>query len=276
MTTSVNTNYGALIALQNLNKTNTELESLQNRINTGLKIASAKDNGAVYAIAQDARGKVAGYGVAQDTVDKAISALDVANTAGTEISNLLIELKAKATQASDASITTAQRNAYNADFVQIRDQIIRVIDNAEFNGVNLIKSGGTNVTAFANDSGDVITITAVSFALGGSGSVISLSSSATISTATSASNALSAINSSLTAVNEQLATFGSAAKGMESHREFLVSLSDALEAGIGNLVDADLSKDSAKLSSLQVKQQLGTQALSIANANSTQFLSLFR
>jgi flagellin len=273
--TSVNVNYGALVALQNLNKTNSELEITQNRINSGLKVASAKDNGATFAIAQDARGKVAGYGVAIDTVDKAISTLDAAITGGNTVSDLLLELKEKATAATDTSLTSSQRAAFNADFVQLRDAIKRAVDNAEFNGANAIKSGGSNIVAFANDTGSsTITVSAQSFALGGSN--VKIASTATISTLTNAKAALSNITASITNVNKALATFGAASGALDKHKAFLTSLSDTLEAGIGNLVDADLAKESAKLTSLQVKQQLGAQALSIANSSTSILLSFFR
>ncbi len=272
---SVNTNYGALLALQSLGKTNAELESVQNRVNTGLRVATAKDNGATFAIAQSMRGKVAGYGVAKDTLDKAISLVDVTVAAGNTLSDILIELKAKATAARDATLTTAQRAAFNADFVQLRDAITRTVTNAEFNGSNMIKSGGNNASAFANDTGSsLVTITAVSFAL--SGSVVTLTTSETITTATLAAAALSKINASMTNVNRELAKLGSGARALEKYRDFLGQLSDSLEAGIGNLVDADLARESARLQSLQVKQQLGAQALSIANRAPQILLSFFQ
>jgi flagellin len=128
----------------------------------------------------------------------------------------------------------------------------------------MIKSGGNNASAFANDTGSsLVTITAISFAL--SGAVVTLTSSEVITTATTASNALSKINTSMTNVNRELAKLGSGARALEKYRDFLGQLSDSLEAGIGNLVDADLARESARLQSLQVKQQLGAQALSIAN-----------
>jgi flagellin len=272
---SVNTNYGALLALQSLGKTNAELEGVQNRVNTGLRVATAKDNGATFAIAQSMRGKVAGYGVAKDTLDKAISLVDVTVAAGNTLSDILIELKAKATAARDATLTTAQRAAFNADFVQLRDAITRTVTNAEFNGSNMIKSGGNNASAFANDTGSsLVTITAVSFAL--SGAVVTLTTTETITTATLAAAALSKINASMTNVNRELAKLGSGARALEKYRDFLGQLSDSLEAGIGNLVDADLARESARLQSLQVKQQLGAQALSIANRAPQILLSFFQ
>jgi flagellin len=273
--TSVNTNYGAMIALQNLNKTNHDLEAVQARVNSGLKVASAKDNGATFAIAQSMRGKVAGYGVASATVDKAMSTLDAAISGGNSISDLLTQLKEKATAAKDSSLTTAQRAAYNADFTRLRDEITSIVTNAEFNGANLIKASGTNVVAFANDTGSsLITVTAASLAL--SGTINTITTTDKVDTATNAATALTHINATITAVNKQLATFGAASKALQAHKDFLTSLSDTLQAGIGNLVDADLAGDSAKLSSLQVKQQLGAQALSIANSSTSILLQFFR
>jgi len=273
--TSVNVNYGALLALQNLNKTTNELEIVQSRINSGLKVATAKDNGATFAIAQSMRGKVAGYGAALDTVDKAISTLDAAITGGNAVSELLIQLKEKATAARDTSLTTSQRAAFNADFVQIRDAVQRAVDNAEFNGANAIKASGNNIIAFANDTGgSLITITAASLALGGTN--VTVAAAEAITTATLATAALSKVNISITNVNSKLATFGAASRALEKHKSILTSLSDTLEAGIGKLVDADLAKESAKLTSLQVKQQLGAQALSIANNSTSILLSFFR
>jgi flagellin len=264
-----------MLALQNLNKTNSDLNDVQGRINSGLKVASAKDNGAIFAIAQSMRGKVAGYGVAADTVDKAMSTVDAALSGGNAISDLLTQLKEKATAAKDSSLTTAQRAAYNADFTRLRDEITSIVSNAEFNGANLIKASGNNAIAFANDTGtSLITVTAVSFAL--SGSTNTITTTEKVDTVTNATLALTHINASITAINKQLAAFGSASRALQKHKDFLASLSDTLQAGIGNLVDADLAKDSAKLSSLQVKQQLGAQALSIANSQASILLKFFQ
>lgn len=271
---SVNTNYGAMVALQNLNRTNSELEAVQGRINSGLKVASAKDNGATFAIAQSMRGKVAGYGVAVNTVDKAMSTVDAAIAGGNAISDLLTSLKEKATAAKDSSLTTAQRAAYNADFTRLRDEVTNIVSNSEFNGANMIKAGGSNVVAFANDTGSsLITLTAVSFAL--SGSTVTVTTTDQVDTYTNAALALTHVNASITALNKQLATLGSGSRALEKHRTFLAQLSDSLEAGIGNLVDADMAKESAKLQSLQVKQQLGAQALSIANQSPQILLKFF-
>ena len=272
---SVNTNYGAMVALQQLNKTNTELEMTQGRINTGLKVASARDNGAIYAIAQGMRADVVGFGVVKDSLDRTSATVDVAIAAGEAIGDLLIDMKEKALGAADASLTTAQRAAFNEDFTALRDQIATIVSNAEFNGVNLINGSTASVEAFASADGTSV-ITVLDEALSLSGSIVTLTSTAQVNTVTNASTAVSTIETSLTNLNQALARLGTASKALGIHSEFVTKLSDVTEAGIGNLVDADLAKESAKLQALQTKQQLGVQALSIANQSSSLALSFFR
>jgi flagellin len=272
---SVNTNYGAMVALQQLNATNSALETTQTRINTGLKVSSAKDNGAVYAIAQGMRADVAGYGVVKDSLDRVGSTVDVAIAAGESIGDLLIDMKEKALAASDESLTTTQRAAFNEDFKALRDQIATIVSNAEFNGVNLINNTTASVEAFASADGtSVITVQDENLSL--SGSIVTLSSTASLGTATIASGFVGTIETSLDNLNQALARLGTASKALEVHSNFIDKLSDVTEKGIGNLVDADLAKESAKLQALQTKQQLGVQALSIANQSSGLALSFFR
>lgn len=274
MALSVNTNAGAMMALQNLNKTNMELTQVQNRINTGLEVAGAKDNGGIYAIAQRMRSQVNGYGVVQNSLDLATSVTDVALAAGEAISDLLIEMKEKALAASDSSLDTASRTALNEDFKALRDQITTIASNAEFNGTNLINGTVTSITALANaDGSNTITISDANLTLGGG--VVTVAAAASFATAGDASTLVTTIETSLDNLNQSLAKLGTASKSLEVHKSFVTKLSDALETGIGNLVDADLAKESARLQSLQVKQQLGVQALSIANQAPSTIMSFF-
>jgi flagellin len=273
---SVNTNYGAFVALQNLNATNKSLDETQNRINTGLKIAGPKDNAAVWAIAQGMRADVQSLGAVQNSLNRSISVIDTAIAAGTSISDLLTEMKEKALAAKDTTIDANAREAYNADFAALRDQITKVIENASFDGSNLIDGSTTGgLQALANAAGDKF-ITASSQDLSLSGSIVSLTSTASISTSTKASSAISTIEASLDAIGLALSSLGTDGKKLGMHKSFMSKLSDELNAGIGNLVDADLARESAKLQALQTKQQLGIQALSIANQAPTTLLSLFR
>ncbi len=272
---SVNTNYGAMIALQNLNKTNSDMSAVQERINTGLKVGGPKDDGAVWASAQGMRMDVTALDAVTKSLDRALSATDVAVSAGQAISDLLTEMKAKALAASDGSLDQNSREAYNADFVALRDQITKMIENASFNGVNLIDGSTQTLQALANSAGDnFITVTARDLSLGGS--IISIASTSTISTATNASAMITTVENSLNSLNLALAKLGTDSKKVDIHKTFVGKLSDELTNGIGNLVDADLAKESASLQSLQTKQQLGIQALSIANQAPQAVLQLFR
>ena len=272
---SVNTNTGAMVALQYLNKTEGELQTAQTHINTGLKVATAKDDGATFAIAQNMRGNVAGYQAVSDSLNRGVSTVDVAISAGSAISDLLIELKAKALAAADASLDTASRNALNADFTALRDQITTIVSNAEFNGTNLVNGSVATVTALASADGTKkITVQTQNLTL--SGAIVTITTTATISTQTKASAMISTIGSSIQNVNAALAKLAAGSKKFTIQNDFVSKLVDALKQGIGNLVDADMAVESARLQSLQVKQQLGVQALSIANQQPQIILSLFR
>ena len=273
---SVNTNTGAMVALQYLDQTNASLMKTQSAINSGLKVASAKDDGATYAIAQNMRGDVAGYAAVTDSLNRGTSSVDVALSAGQSISDLLIEMKSKALAASDSSLDTASRTALNEDFTALRDQIASVVSNAVFNGFNMIdgsNTGGISVLA-SSDGSKKITVAGQDMSLGGS--IVSIAATATISAQTAAASMVDTVENSLKAVNSALAQLGSGSKKLSIQATFVQNLSDTLQTGIGNLVDADMATESAMLQSLQVKQQLGVQALSIANQSPQIALSLFR
>ena len=401
---SVNTNYSAMVALQNLNFTNTELEGVQNKISTGLKISSARDNGAIYAIAEGQRSRVSSVAAVKDGIDRANSTIDVALAAGKSIGEILQKLKAKSVAAQADDLTPDQRDALQADFDSLRGQIDTIANSAQFNGANLAVgsfdfnvlisdlggstaatgvgvqsvamglpvSGAALLTDLTDQSAaiaanDLISfdltsstaagtftvavevtatmtvddyIQAVNAASGGkvsasyddqagqftylindtyydelavttgggnadvlgvgeafgnvssagsnmmvvngldltiAGSMFASFSTVDISTsAAAATTAANALEQAITDLNISLASLGSQATALDAQQDFLAKLSDEIENGIGNLVDADLAKESAKLQSLQIKQQLGAQALSIANQAPQVILSLFR
>ena len=271
---TVNTNMGAMVALQSLNQTNRELTVTQNRINTGLKVGSAKDNGAVYSIAQRMRSDVAGVNAVKQGVDRAASTVDVALAAGESVSDILVQMKEKAVAAADTSLSAADRSALAEDFGSLRDQITTIVNNAEFNDINIISNGATDLKVFTSpESGSVTTVAAEDLSL--AGSTLTISASSTIGTQATASAMIATLDTSIANVNSALARLGTSSKSLEVHNNFLTKLSDTLTAGIGNLVDADLAAESAKLQSLQVKQQLGVQALAIANQSPGIILGLF-
>jgi flagellin len=275
MSFSVNTNTGAMVALQYLNQTQGQLSQTQSAINSGMTVATARDNGAVFAIAQNERAQVAGYQAVTSSLNNGTSSIDVALSAGQSISDLLIQMKQQALSASDASLDTASRQALNSSFQALLGQITTIVTNATFNGFNLVNGSTNQLTALASADGSRrITVSAQNMSL--SGTVVTVSAGASISTMTSASTLVATIQTSLTNVDAALAKLSSGAAKFSIQGTFSQNLSDTLTTGIGNLVDANMAQESASLQALQVKQQLGIQALSIANQAPQSILSLFQ
>jgi flagellin len=274
---SVNTNVGALIALQNLNITGLALQKTQNRINTGLKVASSKDNGAIWAIAQNQRADIGGLDSVKDSIQRGQSIVDVAISAGETVSDLLNQMKAKALAGADASLDTNSRTALANDFMALRNQIVKTLANASFGGTNLLKTGATALYSLASaDGASKLTVAAQVMGLGASaGAILTFTIGATFSSATTASALVGVLNTSITNVNAAVAKLGTGSKALQTHLDFLTELQDTMTAGVGNLVDADVAKESATLQALQTKQQLGIQALSIANSSASNLLTLF-
>lgn len=276
MSVSLHTNTSAMIALQNLNSANVQMDDVQQKISTGLAVSTAKDNASVYAIAQGQRADLGGLSAVKDSLNRAASIADVSMAAGESVSDLLNQLREKVVGAMDTSIDTTSRNALNGDFVSILGQIQHIVENATFNGSNILDGSlATNIQFIANaDANSVITLSVRTMALGGP--ILTLSAAAQLSTATSASNILSSLDTSILNLNASLGALGSQAKQIEGHLSFVDKLGDAIKGGIGNLVDADMAKESSRLQALQVQQQLGAQALSIANQSPQQILALFK
>jgi flagellin len=266
MSLSVHTNDAALIALQNLNNTGSQLRDVQNRISTGLSINGARDNAAVWAIAQGQRADVGSLGAVKSSLDRATSIADVASAAGQTISDLLVQMKANVVAALDPSIDTASRNALDSAYKSELRQITSIVQNATFDGANLLNGSVTQIKFIALSSQNL--------SLGGS--LITVPSTSSITSVATASIALAQLSASIIATNAALGNLGSQSKEISNHNLFVQKLSDQLTTGIGNLVDADLARESARLQSLQVQQQLGSQALSIANQAPQIILSLFK
>lgn len=271
MGSSIHTNMASLVALQNLAMTNRALEETQGRVSSGLKIANAKDDGAIYNIAQHMRSEHAAFEAVQNGLSRAKAMADVALAAGESISDTLSKMKEKALAAMDPSISATSRSAYATEFDALRAQISSLVSNASYDGGNLL-AGGSDMEFLANSTGTqtltLPTLDLTPATLGLSG--------LTMTSAAEATAARSAVETAINDVNLALAKMGVAAKRVENHEIFVGKLQDAITGGIGDMVDADLSVESARLQALQVKQQLGTQALSIANQAPQSILSLFR
>lgn len=292
MTNSVITNASALIALQNLNSTNSKLAATQSRVNTGLKVQGAKDNAATWAIAQNQRADMNALESVKTSLNRATSVADVALAAGQQISDILVELRQKATAAADPSASAATRKAYDDEFQSLLKSLQSFADNASFDGENILNGKVPGVTPtpspltplnfLANaDASETITMNRQDMTLAGLGLAADAAATPAVDapsllTDADAADALTRVEAALAGASGKLAELGAQAKQIEKHTIFVTKLMDSLEVGVGNLVDADMARESARLQALQVQQQLGAQALSIANQAPQIILSLFK
>ncbi|GAA0392237.1 flagellin [Brevundimonas terrae] len=286
MANSINTNRGALVALQTLNNTNKALETTQNRVNTGLKVSSAKDNGAIFAIATSQRAEMGAQDAVKQSLQRGQSIVDVALAAGETVVDALTEMKSLAVAIQDATADSDTETKLMADFDAIAKEVHSALAGATFDGVNLFKAtaAGAPIEVSTNTSGGKFSLkaaggaaSATALAFGGTadadaGTWTAAAAAADKRTAYTAANVETALN----AFTTTLADFGTKSKSLDRQLTFVGKMQDSLETGVGNLVDADLAKESARLTALQTKQQLGVQALSIANSSSSMLLGLFR
>ncbi|MFT3976486.1 MAG: flagellin [Sphingomonas bacterium] len=274
MAFSVNTNIGAMAALQSLSVTQKDMATTQSRINTGLNVNSTKDDSAAYTIAQTLRGDVGGLKAVSSSLNRAKSTVDVAVAGAEQISDLLNQMKSKATEAADAGLDDDSRTQVVADLTSLKSTIDSVIKSTDFNGTNLLDSTGSGSVAALTTHKDLTATLAVSNQ--GFDTIVAGLDTSTITNATTAGTFKGLVDTAFDSVKSALSTLGSASRKIDAQLSFNSKLSDAIDGGIGNLVDADLAKESANLQALQVKQQLGVQALSIANQAPQSIMSLFR
>ena len=278
MAFSVNTNAGAMAALQSLNATNKSMETTQSRINTGLNVASTKDDSAKYTVAQTLRGDQGGLTAVTSSLNNAKSVVDVAVSGAEQISDLINDMKSKAYEAASAT-DSGTLEALQKDYDGLKSQIDSIISSSDFNGVNLLDSSGGSVSSLQTlDTSNLLTVDSVDIGAlsGGSATLSGLSGSSDLASASAAASTVDNLDALSDALNTQLSTLGAKSRQIDGQLDFTSNLSDVIETGIGNLVDADLAKESAKLQALQVQQQLGVQALSIANQAPQTILSLFQ
>jgi flagellin len=274
MSNSVNTNYGALVALQSLNRTNDQLLGVQKRVTTGFRVNDAVDDGAAFAVAQGIRSNIGSLNAVNQQLNVAKGTVGTALEAATQISNTLITIRSAATKLADANLSSDQRSQYNADLSRLVGEVANFISNATFNGSNLLQSSGSVIQVIANVTGTQFTLTTNDL----SASVRSLMTVA-FASAGVAGSALSA-SGSLASAENIVSTFlnnvGGDSRRLNNQINFNAALLKASEEAVGYIVDADLAKESSRLSALQVRQQLGTQTLGIANQSPQVLLGLFR
>lgn len=341
---SINTNSGAVVALQSLNKTNAQLDMIQKRVSTGYRVADARDDGGAFAVAQKVRGDMAGVTSANEQLGAAKGLLDTTLSGLNRISDTFASVKAVLVKLADQNVTGALRNSYTEQYNLLRTQIANFVNDSAYNGVTLLGTSditgpaarvGTTINVVRNERGESLTINGMGLvaavtadaaanppryaqpeqhafdlveATGDFASADTAIASAAwreyLTGQYAGSPAIAAVaavvgppaqpaiaavaarpagpsgNRTLdqveAAVNLQLNRFGNAEKSVMSQIGFNKDKIDALEAGLGALIDADLAKESARLQSLQIRQQLGATALSAANSGPQFLLSLFR
>lgn len=270
---SINTNPGVFVALRTLNSVNRNLDVTQNRVSTGLKVAGALDDASNFSIAQGIRGELKAIGAVTQGLNNAKGIGKVAIAGATAVSDLMQNVRSKLTELSNEGITTAQRDILKDDFDQLLSQAANFIDNAVFNGVNLLDTAGASpdVNTLSNLDGGTLTLSGQDLR-----TTINSLAGATLTTATQAQDILDAQYSNLeSTVNSALGSLGAEVRALELQTSFLEQISDATEEGLGNIVDADLARESARLTALQVQQQLSIQTLGIANQRPQTLLGLF-
>jgi len=271
---SINTNPGVFVALRTLNSVNRGLDTTQNRVSTGLKVSGALDDASNFSIAQGIRGELKAIGAVTQGLNNAKGIGKVAVAGTTAVSDLLGSVRTKLTELSNEGITTAQRSILTDDFNQLLSQAANFIDNAVFNGVNLLDTSGASpdINTLSNLAGGTLTLTGQDLRT----QVLSLAG-ATLTDAAAAQGVLTTQYSNLeSVVNTALGSLGAEVRALDLQTSFLEQISDATEEGLGNIVDADLARESARLTALQVQQQLSIQTLGIANQRPQGLLGLFR
>ena len=274
---SLITNESAMVALTNLRSINKNLAMVQQEISTGKSVSNARDNAAIWAVSTVMQTDVDSFEGISDSLALGASTVGVARGAAEQITSVLQEMKELIVAAQEDNVDTSK---IQTDIDNLVDQIGSIVGAAQFNGLNLIDnansvdflasldraSGGT-VTA------STITVTGINLdtATGGG-----LAAATSIDVTTDAAGALTSVETLIQTGIDAAAAFGSAQKRIDIQNEFVTTLTDSMKSGISALTDADLEEASARLQSLQVQQQLGVQALSIANQAPQALLNLFR
>jgi flagellin len=306
--TSINTNKAAMIALSTLNVTSSQLEKNQQRIFTGLRVASVDDNAAYWSIATTMRSDNSALSTVKDALGLGAATVDVAYTGISSAIDSVKEIKSKLVAARQPGV---DRSKIQSEITALQDQLRSVADSSVFSGENWLIGNSSDPAYNANKSfvssfsrnASGISIQTISFDVGSSKlyddnnkSGILDKESATVnggiafsvatldissitnspSDITDLEQMISWVDTALGDMTTSAANLGAVKKRVDLQSDFVKSLMDAIGRGIGTLVDADMSEESTKLQALQVQQQLAVQSLSIANQNSQNILSLFR
>lgn len=270
---SVNTNLMATTALQSLNRANDALGVVQKRVSTGFRVADAKDDGGAFAVAQTVRGDIAGLTTANEQLGGLKGVIDVTLHGLGKVSSTMREIRTVLTRLADGAINQSQRDQYEQQYALLRDQVERFIDDTTYNGRNLLTTnttaGGGEIVAVRNEAGTTLTISAFD---GANDLLVSAAPTDAASAQAAITGDWTSVNS---AINDALNKLGADARYLDGQVSYNRDKLDAIGGGLGALIDADIAKEAARLQALQIRQQLGTQTLSITNQAPQALLTLF-
>lgn len=305
---SINTNIAAMTALQTLNKTNNDLLTTQNRISTGLRVQTAADNAAYWSIATTMRSDRDALSTVNDALGLGSATVDVASKAIDTSIDIASQIKQKLVAARAPGV---DRSKIQAEISQLQSSLQDTVNGASFSGQNwlAVDSTGTTtrslVSSFSRDSSGGISIGTISVDIGATGTMLIdssgggagvLDSDRTVTSGgtysilnldissltdeaadlTDLEDYISGVDAAITSMTDAGTNLGAVKTRINLQKDFASTLMDAIDTGIGALVDADMNEESTRLQALQVRQQLGVQALSLANQSSSQILSLFQ
>lgn len=303
---SLMTNASAMTALQTLNATNKSMAQVQNRISTGYRVASAQDNAAYWSIATTMRSDNMALSAVKDALGLGAATVDVMYTAMDKTVDVVNEIKAKLVAARQPGV---DRGKIQSDITELQGQLQTISDSSVFNGENWLSvnsgaasyNGTKTIVGSFTRSGGAITIDTIAIDItktelydsadqsgildkdrtvgGTTAKVSTINISALTDSAadlTGLEERISIVDAALGDITNAATLLGSVKKRVDLQKDFATALTDAIDRGVGQLVDADMSKESTRLQALQTQQQLGIQALSIANSSSQNILSLFR
>ncbi|MBR1087992.1 flagellin [Bradyrhizobium manausense] len=302
MSSSLLTNSAAMTALQTLRNVSSSLQTTENRISTGQRVATASDNAAYWSIATSMRADNAALSAVSDSLGLSAATVDTEYTALTAVvgdsTGGLTKLQSLLVEAKTAGI---DRTKIQADITQIQQQMQGTASAATFNGVNWLSTTTATpatfdlVSSFSRVGGTPtigsITLTISNYSLytsSTSGILDKVSGGASVNTIdistltdsaadqTTLSGYITQVTAAINAVASAAADLGAVKNRIATNTDFVKTLMDSVTRGVGQLVDADMNAESTRLQALQTQQQLGVQALSIANQNSQSILSLFK
>ena len=276
---SILTNNAATSALSALRSINNNLDQTQNRISSGLKVASGKDNAAFFSISESLKSDSGIFNSINDSLTLTKNSISTARLGAETVVDLVNQFSERVAFAQGGSDSI--RVSVQAELDELAARISTTISQATFNGEDLVNSSSavTVVTGITRSSAGSVSTTTITFDqqdLGAIQSALAAIDLTTSSTTALLAADLTAVTTQLTAATDSATSLGIAEKSIETQQTFLTELSDRLDSSVGAIVDANLEKEAARLQSLQVQQQLASQSLSIANQAPQNILSLFR